>query len=281
MLPLLVSTPHSSGHVPYWILSRMLEGGEPEASLRRRLFREGDPYTDAIFCLGDAKVILDAPASRFVADTNRRRHEPGENGVIKLAAFDRQRFYPPGFALTPEDRERRLEMYYDPFHRALERHLGGGDIGFFIDGHSMTGTGPAVGPDQGAARPAVCIGNLGDAEGESAAPTSCSPVLARRIRDRCQDLLGPLIAETGLAGGVRLNQPFGGGHILRQYSRPPFGVPGVMIEVNRDLYLDEETLQPIPGRIERLRQAFSALAVSLFASGQDARGRAVPVRRSA
>jgi N-formylglutamate amidohydrolase len=261
MLPLLVSTPHCSGHVPYWILARMLKTGESEAALKRRIFREGDPLTDLLFHIPEAAVTLNAPASRFVADLNRERAEPGENGVIKLTDFDRRPFYPAGYSISPEEREMRLAMYYDPYHMALGKSLGGGKIRFFIDGHSMTAQGPAIGPDQGEARPAICIGNFGDSEGEQqTVPLSCPPETARRLRDALEGILGDLIAESGFAEGVRLNRPFDGGSILEKYSAPPYSVPGVMIEVNRGLYLDEETLAPLPGRMEKLSKALGKLA---------------------
>jgi N-formylglutamate deformylase len=270
MLPLLVSTPHCADQVPYWIMARMLESGEAEPDLRRRLLREGDPYTDLLFHLPEAQVTVNAPASRFVADLNRDRDETGENGVIKLTDFDRRSFYAPGFLLAPEAAELRLMLYYDPYHRALDRALMGGGIRFFIDGHSMTSQGPAIGPDQGRPRPAICLGNFGDANGDPVSgPVSCAPETARAIRDHLEGLLVGLLAEPGAPQGVVLNQPFDGGHILKRYSQAPYAVPGLMIEVNRGLYLDEETLLPLPGRVEALRAAMQKLAV--FIIGRAAR----------
>src|SRR5690606_20395106 len=255
MLPILISTPHSSGHAPRWILDSMLRTGESESALLRRLFREGDPFTDSIFNLPEADIVLNAPASRFVADLNRERDESGENGVIKLTDFERRPFYPSGYAVSAEEREKRLALYYDPYHAALDRSLRKarkGSIRFFIDGHSMTSHGPAIGPDRGRPRPALCVGNFGDTQGLPVnGPASCPPEVARSIRDFLEASLADLIAESGLPEGVRLNTPFDGGHILKKYSSPPYGVPGVMIEVNRALYLDEAALSPIPGRVAR------------------------------
>ncbi len=267
MLPILVSTPHSSPHVPHWILARMMQTGEGEAALRRRLLKEGDPFTDALFHIPDAETTVNAPASRFVADLNRERDEGGENGVIKLTDFERRAFYPTGYSLSAQEREARLALYYDPYHAALDKALRGGGSGnpdrirFFIDGHSMTAQGPAIGPDQGKPRPALCIGNFGDTEGDPVSgPVSCAGPLARGIREKLAALLKGPIADSGLAEGPALNHPFDGGHILRKYSQAPYGVPGVMIEVNRALYLDEESLAPIPGRVEAISKAMSKLA---------------------
>jgi N-formylglutamate deformylase len=261
MLPLLVSTPHCSGQVPYWLLARMLQTGESEAGLRRRLFKEGDPFTDVLFNIPDADTTVNAPASRFVADLNRERDEGGENGVIKLTDFDRRAFYPTGYTLSPQEREMRLSLYYDPYHAALDKACRSGRIRFFLDGHSMTAHGPAIGPDQGKPRPAICIGNFGDTEGDPvSAPVSCAPPLARGIRDKLAEYLKGPLAESGLPEGPALNHPFDGGHILRKYSLAPYAVPGVMIEINRALYLDDGTLEPIPGRMEAISKAMARLA---------------------
>lgn len=261
MLPILISTPHCSGHVPHWLLARMLRTGEERTALERRLFREGDPFTDALFHVPDAAATVNAAASRFVADPNRARDEGGENGVIKLTDFERRPFFPTGYALSDEEREMRLSQYYDSYHAALARALAPGSIRFFIDGHSMTAHGPAIGPDQGAPRPALCIGNFGDAEGDPAdGPVSCPGPMARGIRDRLAASLKDVIAASGLPEGPALNRPFDGGHILRRYSQPPFAVPGVMIEINRALYLDDDALQPLPGRIEAIAKAMGRLA---------------------
>jgi N-formylglutamate deformylase len=261
MLPLLVSTPHSSGHVPYWILARMLQTGENEAGLRRRLFKEGDPFTDALFHVPDADTTLNAPASRFVADLNRERDEGGENGVIKLTDFERRAFYPTGYSLSAQEREMRLSLYYDPYHAAMEKALRTGRIRFFIDGHSMTAFGPSLGPDHGSPRPAICIANFGDEDGDpDDGPVSCAPPLVRGIRDKLAGLLKGPLAESGLAEGPALNHPFNGGHILRKFSQAPFSIPGVMIEINRALYLDEDTQMPLPGRVEAISKAMGKLA---------------------
>jgi N-formylglutamate amidohydrolase len=267
MLPsLLISTPHSSAFVPERILARMLETSEPEAALRRRILRGGDPYTDAIFNLPDA-VLVNATASRFVADLNRARDEGGDNGVIKLTDFDKYSFYAPDFKLTPEDREKSLTAYYDPYHQALENALHGGNIRFLIDGHSMTAYGPALGPDHHLPRPALCISNLCDSDDLTGnQPVSCPPELAHRIRDWSQDLFTEILAEPGMPKEVLLNHPFTGGHILRKYCDPdyPHRVPGVMVEVNRALYLDEATLLPDLDRVERLREAFERLGEKIL-----------------
>src|SRR6185369_3025777 len=137
MLPLLVSIPHGSAHIPDDILARMLASGEPEEELRRRILREGDPFTDEIFRIPGTRATINAGVSRFVVDLNRARDEGGENGVIKTTDFERRAFYAPGHVIGAEESEARLALYYDPYHRAVETALRAGHVNFFIDGHSM------------------------------------------------------------------------------------------------------------------------------------------------
>ena len=51
-------------------------------ALLRRVFLEGDPYTDLIFNVPEAEQ-LSAPWSRFAADLNRERDDESDNGVLK------------------------------------------------------------------------------------------------------------------------------------------------------------------------------------------------------
>ena len=168
-LPVLVSTPHASGFVPFHLLAEMLgeEVFDREARERRLeyLFDEGDPYTDAIFYAPGARH-LSALTSRFVVDLNRPRDYGGPNGVIKLTDFQAQPLYPPDYALSPQAAEERLSRYWDPYHAAVDAALARNDISFFIDGHAMSPVGPAIGPDTGKLRPALTLVTGGDARGE-------------------------------------------------------------------------------------------------------------------
>jgi N-formylglutamate deformylase len=273
--PVLISTPHSSAHVPHWIEVRMRESGEPEADLRRRLLDGSDPYTDQIFHVPEAACVLNAVASRFVIDLNRDPDEEGDNGAIKLTGFDRKPFYPSAYVLTVEERKRRARLYHEPYHRELAKAIADPNILFFIDGHSMDPIGPSIGPDEGKPRPAICIANVGDAEGNqmNGTHTSCPPALARRIRQHAEKAFAEVLSEAGMAKDIQLNQPFRGGYIARRYSdpsTPPVGdgrdqawKPGIMIEFNRALYMDMATLLPLPGRIDKLRAGIRALTEAI------------------
>ena len=73
---------------------------------------------------------------------------------------------------------------------------------------------------------------LGDREG-----TTCAPQFTRTMAH--------LLEEMGYK--VQLNDPYRGVEIVRRYGAPADGVHSLQVEINRRLYLNEETLQPHAG----------------------------------
>ncbi len=275
-LPVLITTPHSSGFVPFDILADMLgeEAHHPAARAKRLeyLFNEGDPYTDLLFHAPGAKHVS-ALTSRFVADLNRRRDQGGLNGVIKITDFDGRPLYQEGFQFSEDALEERLKRYYDPFHATLERLLSQEDILFFIDGHAMTPRGPLIGPDQGRARPAFTVITGGTPEGERRSAlehTSIPARAAREVRGLLEKHFHDLVAETPEVPALYLlNAPFAAGGIQQRYSDPkrPYARPGFSLEFNRAFYLrpgPEGLDEPIPGRVEALNRRFRTFVHDLI-----------------
>ncbi len=265
-LQLLISIPHGSDYVPTEIFKEMLGSGESPEKLRHRIFAQGDPFTDEIFAFPLALKIVKAEYSRFVVDLNREIEEDDENGIMKLIDFDRKPLYAKNYTLSEDKKDQRLQKYYDPYHRELEKYLQQKEILGFIDGHSMSAFGPSLGPDQGKPRPAFCISNFGDANGDFVChPLSFPAEGTRALKNKAQEIFEYFLIEENLPRQIFLNQPFDGGSILRKYSElgNPYSKPGLMVEVNRALYLNETSLLPIPGRIATLRQGLQLLAESM------------------
>jgi N-formylglutamate amidohydrolase len=63
---------------------------------------------------------------------------------------------------------------------------------------------------------------------------------------------------------VARNSPYAGGYTTEHYGRPVRRTHALQIEINRGLYLDEATLEPMPGFVrlkgdlERLTEALAA-----------------------
>jgi N-formylglutamate deformylase len=57
---------------------------------------------------------------------------------------------------------------------------------------------------------------------------------------------------------VRRNNPYSGGYVTQHYGRPTEGIHVLQIEINRSIYMDEQTLERLPqfaetkARLERL-----------------------------
>jgi N-formylglutamate amidohydrolase len=265
MRDLLVTVPHHSGAVPLEILAEMLGDAVHDeaacAARRERLFREGDPHTDRLFLLPGARMVT-ATVSRFVVDLNRHPDDRGPNGVVKLRDFGGESLYAAGAPPGDDDVDARLRRFYEPFHAQVEHELRARRPLALIDGHSMTPTGPDLGPDHGAVRPAASLITGGGPDGEPVdGPVSLPGDVARALAEALDRALSdrlPLGVD-GAPSGVRINDPFAVGEIQRRYAAAdgPLQVPAVGVEINRALF-EDDAARPLPGRIATVREAIGA-----------------------
>ena len=124
----------------------------------------------------------------------------------------------------------RIENFYRPYHETLRGLMARTSVMFghaiLVDCHSMPSSG-AKSDNQN--RPDVIVG---DRYG-----TSCNGDISRAIMRR--------FSELGYS--VARNKPYAGGFITEHYGRPLKGLHSVQVEVNRGLYVDEQTLEPTAG----------------------------------
>ena len=265
-LPLLILTPHSSGQLPTQVMHQMLGEAvydtQAREALQRRIFLDGDPYTDLLFLVPGART-LNAPWSRFVVDLNRERPDTSDNGVVKRTGFDLQALYPDG---TEPDTEDRLRLYWDSFDaqvRAeldmaeLERaELAGVPLSLLMVGHSMGMYGPALGPDHGQPRPALTL-MLGEGE-----RTTFPQALTEPLRLAAEQAFSPVLSSAEVSR-VAVNDPWTTDNLSLRYGHarlPAFG-----LEINAGLYLTPDG-QPRGERIQALNaclQVFAAAALEL------------------
>ncbi|MGH6891584.1 MAG: N-formylglutamate amidohydrolase [Dongiaceae bacterium] len=177
-------------------------------------------------------------------------------GVIPRLAANEQEIY--GAKLALPEAERRLELFYRPYHRALgdlvaatKRQFG---LCVLLDCHSMPSAGAWM--DGLHSRQRIDVEYvLGDCFGASCAERMTAA------------------AEASLSEGgakVRRNNPYSGGYVAQSYGRPAQGVHVLQLEINRALYMNETTLEPAQGfaavqdvmktLIERLSNAALQLA---------------------
>jgi len=261
--PLVLASPHSGDRYPADFLKM--------AKLDHATLRlSEDCYVDELIAAGPTygvpllralfpRVYVDANREAFELDpvmfedrlpeaaiTDSPRVAAGLGSIPRLAANDREIY---GRKLPFAEAEQRIARCYRPYHQALStlmqetRERFGGCL--LIDCHSM----PSVGGPSGGSWGERDLGRsrvdfvLGDCFGAS-----------------CADAV-TAAAETQLrkeGAHVRRNNPYSGGYVTQHYGRPTEGIHVLQIEINRSIYMDEQTLERLPQfqetkqRLERL-----------------------------
>jgi N-formylglutamate deformylase len=144
--------------------------------------------------------------------------------------------------LSVKEVRHRLDNYYWPYHRELERQLNArykewGAV-WHVNCHSMHAVSTDVSPEgPGVRRPDFCIG---DRDG-----TTCNGAFTEFVVEALQ----------AMDYSVAVNDPYKGVELIRRYSDPASERHSLQIEVNRALYMDQE-------RVER-NGGFAALQQNL------------------
>jgi N-formylglutamate amidohydrolase len=261
--PLVLASPHSGDHYPADFLKM--------SKLDRATLRlSEDCYVDELIAAGPnfgvpvlkalfPRVYVDANREAFELDpvmfedrlpeaaiTDSPRVAAGLGSIPRLAANDREIY---GRKLPFAEAEQRIARCYRPYHQALAslmqetRERFGGCL--LIDCHSM----PSVG--------GPLVGSLGERDLGRA---RVDFVLGDCFGASCADAV-TAAAETHLrkeGAHVRRNNPYSGGYVTQHYGRPTEGIHVLQIEINRSIYMDEQTLERLPQfqetkqRLERL-----------------------------
>ena len=242
--PVIFCSPHSGRIYPRAFLAA--------SRLRGLMLRKSeDCYVDELFA---AAPRLGAPliAARFpraYVDVNREPFEldpelfaepipafanaqsvrvTGGLGTIPRIVADGEEIYAQRLPLAIG--YERIERLYQPFHAALagliEAARARYGFAVLVDCHSMPST--ILGHPH-MARPHFVLGDRFGA--------SCDARLTRMLRS----------SMAALGYDVHLNRPYAGGFITEHYGNPKQAVHAIQIEINRALYLDEETLEKRPG----------------------------------
>jgi N-formylglutamate deformylase len=153
----------------------------------------------------------------------RRNAQPG------IPIYDRK--------LHPEAVLARIERCYTPYHRVLDEaceqlHRRFGAV-WHIDCHSM----PSHANRREGVRGEHGDFVLGDRDGSTCEP-EFTAFVARFLRELGYD--------------VRINEGYKGVEIVRRHGRPAQNRHSLQIEVDRSLYIDQKTLDKLPG-FDRLR----------------------------
>jgi N-formylglutamate amidohydrolase len=250
---IVVHVPHASVAIPGHLRpSLVLDDAELEAELLRMT----DRYTDELFSLRiDRAERIVFPVSRLVVDPERFPQDADEPMAARGmgAVYTRtSQGRPLRRGLTEATREKLLDDYYRPHHDALAeavaRQLERYGNCLIIDGHSFSSVPLPHEPDQEPERPQICIGTDG---------YHTPGWLAEAAR-------GAFEAQ-GFATAV--NRPFSGSLVPSAFYRKDPRVLSVMIELNRSLYMDQETGTK-SGHFDGVRSVVEASLLSLAAANR-------------
>ena len=226
----IVHIPHSSTHIPDRIRSQFVL---PASALQQEVNLLTDWFTDEIFggLAGASDVIF--PVSRLVVDPERFEDDEQEPmagrgmGVIYEMNSNQT---PLRRKLSVSERQALIEDYYRPHHQLLS-DLTGKIIAehgqcFILDGHSFPRVPLPYEMAQSLGRPEICIGT-------DAYHTPAS------LRDAAVELF----KEAGFTTAI--NHPFEGAMVARGFYQTDKRVVALMIEVRRDLYMDERNTEKL------------------------------------
>ncbi len=258
-LPMVFNSPHSGcRYLPAFLAASRLS--------ERAIRRSEDSYVDELFApvVERGAPLLKANFPRAWLDVNREPYELDPNmfagrlptyanirsvrvagglGTIARIVSETEEIY--AGPLSVEEALARIDGVYKPYHATLGRLLSQTRAGFgiavLIDCHSMPS---AVRGAASRPRPDIVIG---DRYGTSAAPGLV-------------DLIADIFARYGYA--VCRNKPYAGGYITEHYGKPAHGFHAIQIEINRALYLDEQTLARTDGFL-RLRDDLAGVVDAL------------------
>lgn len=258
-LPLVFNSPHSGRIYP----STFLAASKLDP---RTLRRSEDAFVEELFgfVTDMGAPLLHAHFPRAYLDVNREPYEldpvlfrdglphyantqsvrvvGGLSTIARIVSESDEIYREP---LSVEAALERINRLYTPYHDTLagllldaKREFG---LAVLIDCHSMPSNKMA---DQGAGRPDFV---LGDRFG-----TSCSGELTRLAASQLE----------ALGYAVALNKPYAGGYITEHYGRPHKAQHVLQIEINRSLYMDEQSFQKSPG-FTRLRASLETVVRAL------------------
>lgn len=235
------ASPHSGRDYPAAFLRRSVlderQVRSSEDAFVDDLFRNAPDFGAPLLTAKAPRAFLDlnrAPEEldpALVEGVRRISHNPrvaSGLGVIPRVVSNGRAIYRG--KLTLQEAHSRISDYWRPYHDKLQTLLDESQRTFgeaiLIDCHSMPHEAlENVGPP-GAPRPDIV---LGDRFGAAAAGSVMERVEAA-------------FASAGLR--VARNMPFAGAFITQQYGRPSRQQHAVQVEIDRALYMDEQTLKP-------------------------------------
>ena len=231
---MILHIPHASKEIP------LLDGYQlPLKRLQEEMHLLTDHYTDELFRRENA-TIIQSPCSRIFCDMERFEddaHEPMSRfgmGVLYTHTDSGEHMR----EVNEQLRERILEGYYRPHHRrfasAVDAELRATGRALIVDCHSY--------PDQPLQR---------DVEKRLPRPDFNIGTDIFHTSKELIDRASEFFAERGYSLGV--DWPYAGSIVPMAHYRKDQRVKSIMLEVNRRLYMDEQSGEKLP-QFESIRE---------------------------
>ena len=222
---MILHIPHSSTIIPTELRNQIVLS---EEELANELLLMTDAFTDELFNSPDVTSAIRFPISRILVDVERfsdNTLEPMSKvgmGMIYTHTADGKTLKR---ALLPQE-TKNLHRYYSKHHQALEvettTELEKNGRALIVDCHSFPNKPLPCDENQTTPRPDFCIGS-----DQYHTPLGLI------------DLAKSSLKEMGYSVGV--NWPYAGTMVPGKFYRKNDKVTSIMIEVNRNLYMDEMT----------------------------------------
>ena len=218
--------PHSSFEIPKKYLSDFILSSE---ELRLEQIKMTDSYTDELFidCITDNDEKIIFPVSRLLVDVERFSEDAKEPmseigmGVLYYSCHDLSEL-----RSSNAFGEELKKTYYDQHHREftalVDEHLQSYGEALIIDCHSFPKKPWPYERNQTGNRPEICIGT-----DDFHTPSEIEVALTRAFRRQGFD--------------VDVDTPFSGSIVPMKHYQKEERVKSIMIEIRRDLYMDEAT----------------------------------------
>lgn len=265
-VPFVFASPHSGSiYPPAFVRTSALD------SLTLR--KSEDIYVDQIFSIATdfGAPLVRALFPRAFLDPNREPYELDQSmfvdklpsyvninspmvasglGTIAKIVSTGANIYT--YKLLFSEAKQRIDTFYFPYHSTLTELVRTTQERFgyclLIDCHSMPSIPDRDGMKAGSYLLQQADVVLGDCFGLSCARPFM--LAAERALQTC----GYLVAR---------NRPYSGGYTTRRYGQPVRHLHALQIELNRRLYVDESTYQPLPGLV-MLKQAITTMIAALI-----------------
>lgn len=241
-LPVVIACPHSSCFLPddFNSACSTKELNQSVDLFVDTLVQNAPQYGIGVFKAAFSRIYIDPNRSTLDIDTKildrpwKGKSKPTDRsrfgkGLIHRTSKSGNHIY--ASPLSPEQVQKRIDHYYTPYHEALQEKI---DVlhdtygeSLLLDMHSMWPVARTSGGNR--KRPDFIIG---DRDGQS-----------------CDRTYRHLVAENLITMGyhVTINDMFKGAEILKRYGRPYKNQHALQIEINKNLYLNTDSLEKSNG----------------------------------